>query len=71
MPMYEDPLEEKIDELISLIRVLDTKIGFLSDDVEQIKEDLIQIKFLVEEPAAAEAVANTEEDEKRWKVERF
>ena len=71
MPMYEDPLEEKINELISLIRVLDTKIGFLSDDVEQIKEDLIQIKFLVEEPAAAEAVANTEEDEKRWKVERF
>ena len=71
MPMYEDPLEEKINELISLIRVLDTKIGFLSDDVEQIKEDLIQIKFLVEEPAAAEAVANTKEDEKRWKVETF
>ena len=69
MPMYEDPLEEKIDELMSLIRMLDTKIKFLQDDIDQIKEDIIQIKFLVEEPPAREATK--QEAEKKWKVETF
>ena len=69
MPMYENPLEEKIDELMSLVRVLDTKMKFLQDDIDQIKEDIIQIKFLVEEPPEPEITK--EEAEKKWKVERF
>ena len=69
MPMYENPIEEKLDELISLIRVLDTKIKFLQDDIDQLKEDMTQVKFLAENPPEAEM--SEEEAKKRWKVETF
>lgn len=69
MPMYENPIEEKLDELISLIRVLDTKIKFLQDDIDQLKEDMTQVKFLAENPPETEM--SEEEAKKRWKVETF
>lgn len=36
--MYEKPLEEKLDELISLLKAVDTKILFLQQDVEELKQ---------------------------------
>ena len=62
-------MSEKLDELISLVRALDTKINFLMEDIELIKEDLIQVKFLTEHPEEKELTK--EEAEKRWKVEQF
>jgi hypothetical protein len=67
--MYEKPTDELIQELASLVRALDTKLNFLLEDVERIKEDVIQVKFLVENPVEAEP--SKEEAEKRWKVETF
>lgn len=60
---------DEINELISLMRALDTKINFLMEDIELIKEDIIQVKFLIENPEAVEPTK--EEAEKRWKVEQF
>jgi hypothetical protein len=62
-------MSKKLDELISLVRALDTKINFLMEDIELIKEDLIQVKFLTEHPEEKELTK--EEAEKRWKVEQF
>jgi hypothetical protein len=71
MPMYneENQIEEKLDELLSLVRVLDTKLRFLQDDIDQLKEDMTQVKFLAENPPAPEM--SEEEARKRWKVETF
>ena len=62
MPMYENPIEEKLDELISLIRVLDTKLKFLQEDIDQLKEDMTQIKFLMDNN---EESGPTEEEAKK------
>lgn len=71
MPMYENPIEEKLDELISLIRMLDTKIKFLEDDLAEMKEDIIQIKFHVEDIAVKNDTPQSNEKDKHWKVETF
>ena len=47
--MYEKPLEEKLDELIGMIRILDTKINFLQEDIQEIKDfQLEQVKLGLE-----------------------
>jgi outer membrane murein-binding lipoprotein Lpp len=60
---------DKLDELISLVRALDTKMNFLMEDVEALKEDMIQVKFLLDNPEEKEPTK--EQAEKRWKVETF
>jgi hypothetical protein len=62
-------MSNQLNELVSLIRAVDTKMNFLMEDIEQIKEDLAQVKFLVENPEEKEPTK--EEAEKRWKVEKF
>ena len=41
--MYEKPLEEKLDELIGLVRAIDTKIMFLEQDLAELKESILGI----------------------------
>jgi hypothetical protein len=36
--MHEKQLEEKLDELISLVKSMDTKILFIQQDIEELKE---------------------------------
>lgn len=36
-------LEEKIDQLISMVQALDTRMGFIDDDLAVIKEALVAI----------------------------
>ena len=67
--MYEKPTDDLIEELTSLVRALDTKLNFLLEDIENIKEDIIQLKVLVENPPEPEI--SKAEAQKRWKVERF
>ena len=42
MPMYEDPVLEKLEEILSLIRVLDTKMLFVQQDIEDLKNDQLE-----------------------------
>lgn len=61
-------LEEKIDELTSLVRVLTTKIDWIEQDMAEIKQlvgDLGTLQF--------EAFQKKMEDEKAssWKMERL
>jgi hypothetical protein len=37
-------LEQKIDELTSLIKAMDTKMMFVMDDIEQLKQDIESLK---------------------------
>lgn len=36
-------LEEKIDQLLSAVQALDTRMGFIDDDLAEIKEALVAI----------------------------
>ena len=70
--MYEKPIEEKLDEILSLLRVLDTKIKFIDDDVQEIKNtELAHIKACVEQLAANDLQKIQSESAKNWKVERM
>ena len=60
-------IEEKLDELISLVRALDTKIGFVEDDINDLRESIDQIKFIVE----GLEQGNSESQEPKYKVETF
>lgn len=72
MPMYEDPILEKLDELMSLIRILDTKIQFIQQDIEDLKHDeLEKIKRCVEQLALKQISEIEEQEAKRWTVERL
>lgn len=70
--MYEKPLEEKLDELIGIVRILDTKINFLQEDIQEIKDfQLEQVKLGIE-TLISQMVAKAQEAEaKNWKVERL
>jgi hypothetical protein len=70
--MYEKPLEEKLDELIGMIRVLDTKINFLQEDIQEIKDFQLEQVKLGLETLITQSVAKSQESEaKNWKVERL
>lgn len=61
-------LEEKVDEIISLIRMLDTKLRFVQDDLDEMKAQIETLAVNAEmEAAQKQAVA----DQKRYKVERL
>ena len=38
--MYEPPLEEKLDEILSELKALGTRFGFLEDDLTEIKSHI-------------------------------
>jgi len=68
-------LENKIDELTSLIKALDTKIMFLMEDIEQIKTDLEYMKAVQSQQPAdssqadqhkAQRLAAFKEQSQRW-----
>ena len=70
--MYEKPLEEKLDELIGMVRVLDTKINFLQEDIQEIKDfQLEQVKLGLETLITQSVVKAQEAEAKNWKVERL
>lgn len=70
--MYEKPLEEKLDELMSMIRVLDTRIQFVQQDIEDLKqEELMKIRCCVEQLAQKQLDEIQEQEAKRWTVERL
>ena len=72
MPMYEDTVIEKLDELISLVRVLDTKVYFIQQDIENLKQDQLEkIKRCVEQLALKQLDDIQEQEAKRWTVERL
>ena len=60
-------IEQKLDELISLVRALDTKIGFIEDDLNYFRESIDQIKFIVEGLEEGTQPVN----EPKYKVETF
>lgn len=38
--MYEKETDQKVEELLSLVRALDTKIKFILDDTEELKQSM-------------------------------
>ena len=72
MSMYEAPLEAKLDEILSMLRILDTKIKFIDDDVQEMRNvELAHIKACVEQLAAKDLKNIQAESAKTWKVERM
>jgi len=70
--MYEDPILEKLDELMSLVRILDTKINFLQQDIEDLKQSEIQMMIKCLEQLAQQQLQEIEKDSsKNWIVERM
>lgn len=59
-------LDDKLDELISLVRVLDTKINFIEEDISNIKEDIMQMKLSMEMLEEQSVTENS-----NWKVEKL
>ena len=67
------PEDEKINEVLTLLRMLDTKIRFLEEDVSELKEMLVSIgntnvecfsKLLTDTPKGTSA-------ESKYKIEKF
>jgi hypothetical protein len=72
MPMYEHSIMEKLEELASLIRVLDTRIQFVQQDIEDLKQgELTAIKLCVEQLAQKQLEEVHDNTAKRWTVERL
>jgi hypothetical protein len=72
MPMHEDIVLEKLEELISLVRVLDTKIQFVMQDIEDLKQDeLFKIKNCVEQLARKQLDQIQQQEASKWTVERL
>ena len=45
--MYEKETDTKVDELISIVKAMDTKIKFILDDVEELKNTVNSIEQTV------------------------
>jgi hypothetical protein len=70
--MHEDTVLEKLEELISLVRVLDTKIQFVMQDIDDLKQDeLSKIKSCLEQLAQKQLMEVQQQEAKRWTVERL
>ena len=70
--MYKEPIEEKLDEILSLLRVLDMKIKFVEDDIRDLKTgEIAEIKACVEQLALQQLEKVQTESAKTWKVERM
>jgi hypothetical protein len=67
-------MDSKLDEIMSMLRVLDTKLNFLQDDLDEVKtqiENLPMIKACVEQLAGEQLQNMQQQEAKRWKVERL
>jgi archaellum component FlaC len=71
--MYEDStILEKLEELASLIRILDTRIQFVQQDLEDLKQgELTAIKLCVEQLAQKQLNEIHDNAAKQWTVERL
>jgi|APGre2960657373_1045057.scaffolds.fasta_scaffold615104_2 hypothetical protein len=49
--MYEKETDTKVDELISIVKAIDTKIKFILDDVEELKNTVSSIEQTVVQTA--------------------
>lgn len=49
--MYEKETDSKLDELISLVKAMDTKLRFVMEDIEEIKQAAQSIDKTVVETA--------------------
>jgi hypothetical protein len=54
--MYEKETDSKVDELISIVKAMDTRIKFILDDVEELKNTVNSIEQTVVQTAM---LANT------------
>ena len=54
--MYEIETDSKVDELISIVKAMDTRIKFILDDVEELKNTVHSIEQTVVQTAM---LANT------------
>jgi hypothetical protein len=54
--MYEKETDSKVDELISIVKAMDTRIKFILDDVEELKNTVHSIEQTVVQTAM---LANT------------
>lgn len=70
--MYEKPIEEKLDELMSLVKILDTKLNFLQQDIEDIKnDDLDKMRKCLEQLSQKQLKEIENQSSKNWVVERL
>ena len=64
--------EEQFNALMSEIKILSTKINFLQDDIQELKDnELFYIKQCVEQTAERHLQQVQEQSAKNWKVERL
>jgi low affinity Fe/Cu permease len=65
-------IEEKLDEILSLIKILDTRIQFVQSDIDELKTgELYKIRNCVEQLAQKQLEAVQTQEEKNWVVERL
>lgn len=69
--MYEK--QNRQDEIMDLLRIMDTKLNMSLSDTEDVKETLIQLKFQLEtieqRLEEIEIVKQEKKSEQRWKRE--
>lgn len=69
--MYEK--QNRQDEIMDLLRIMDTKLNMSLSDTEDVKETLIQLKFQLEtieqRLEEIEIVKQEKKSDKRWKRE--
>ena len=67
-------MDNKLDEIMSMLRVLDTKLKFLQEDMDEVKpavENLPMIKACVEQLAHEQLQNIQQQEANKWKVERL
>lgn len=67
-------LEEKVDEMLSMLHMLNTKVTWMADDMSKVMtvaEELPAIRACVEQLARADLDQVQENESKRWKVEKL
>jgi hypothetical protein len=72
--MYQQNTEKQLEELTSLIKALDTKIGFIMDDVETLKTTVESINETVIQTAInlqQSVSAKSHESDKTARLEAF
>jgi hypothetical protein len=65
--MYEKETDAKVDELMSLVKAMDTKLRFVMEDLELMRTDLDQLK----EIAINTAMSQTQSAAQSSKADRL
>ncbi len=63
--MYEK--QNQHEEILSLIRVLDTKINMVLSDIEDLRESVTQMKFIIDLAEEDRQAAIEKEQAGKWK----